>query len=421
MNLLRFNPELQRCLWLELSPRRLVVMPVILCIGFLGLDYAQAGSITPWATAVLVALLGLWGTRQAADGFAEEVAEGTWDIQRLSAANAWSLAMGKLVGSTAYVWYGALICLPFILGPKAMVTTAVLLLSGALAQSVALLCVILVHRFEGTGRRSATAFAQILGMAAGGAAVAIALKAPALVQGALTLRWYGLEIGTTLFATIVLVTLVGWSLLGLAQTVGQELGHPATPLPVSLFTLFYIVLCCGLAPPTNFAFLLWIGAKVAGVVATIAALAHPFATIDLRRFTGAIECRDWRVAWTNLPAWVPPAFLSVILDVALIASPAPLSIAGIAPAVLIRDLALVCAVRLGVRQRSTLVLGVLVLLLYGLLPPVLNVVGGPEWRATALPINGVIVHSAGPLIFVAAQTTVALALAWMVWRRRFGR
>ena len=53
----------------------------------------------------------LWGTRRAVNVLADEIAAGTWDGQRMSSIGPWTMAWGKLLGGTAYVWYCALLCL----------------------------------------------------------------------------------------------------------------------------------------------------------------------------------------------------------------------------------------------------------------------------------------------------------------------
>jgi hypothetical protein len=54
-------------------------------------------------------IVGLWGTRRAADSLAEEVSGGTWESQRMSGLGAWQMTWGKLIGSASFVWYCAAI------------------------------------------------------------------------------------------------------------------------------------------------------------------------------------------------------------------------------------------------------------------------------------------------------------------------
>jgi hypothetical protein len=107
------NPELLRNLWLQFSPQRIIAAPLIL-----GAVFALIASATDsWELVGRVANVGfvviayLWGTRRAVNALADEITAGTWDGQRMSSIAPWSMAWGKLIGGTAYVWYCALLCL----------------------------------------------------------------------------------------------------------------------------------------------------------------------------------------------------------------------------------------------------------------------------------------------------------------------
>jgi len=106
------NPELRRNLWLELTPHRLIAAPVVLLLVLL---LVSSRDERPWpavystASVILVLLVHFWGTRKAAEGVTEEVRERTWDWQRLSSLGPWSMTWGKLAGTAAFPWYGALL------------------------------------------------------------------------------------------------------------------------------------------------------------------------------------------------------------------------------------------------------------------------------------------------------------------------
>lgn len=108
------NPEFQRNLWLEISPARLLLMPAVLALVGL-LVAALNGGDTPRSLFLVFSVLfiGLgagWGSLLVVSSINHEVTERTWDQQRLSALGPWQMAWGKLLGSTAYAWYGALLC-----------------------------------------------------------------------------------------------------------------------------------------------------------------------------------------------------------------------------------------------------------------------------------------------------------------------
>ena len=102
------NPELQRNLWLEASPRRTAWAGVAV-LGVYAAVYLSSDGGGP---ALLRALGGagafiffaaalVWGVRLAGQSVASEIGERTWDFQRLSALDPWAMTWGKLFGGTA--------------------------------------------------------------------------------------------------------------------------------------------------------------------------------------------------------------------------------------------------------------------------------------------------------------------------------
>ena len=109
------NPELQRNIWLEFNPQRLVMMPAILLLmfGTIWITIGQRWFATMDVAAILLffILTGFWGGKRAMDAIAEEVQQHTWENQVLSTLTPWTLTWGKLLGTTLYTWYGGVICL----------------------------------------------------------------------------------------------------------------------------------------------------------------------------------------------------------------------------------------------------------------------------------------------------------------------
>ena len=109
------NPELQRNLWLEVTPHRLWMIPLVLLA-------TAALTWPPGETLMLTALVGftmIWGPRQAADAVIDEARERTWDIQRMASLHPWSMTWGKLAGATVMSWYGAAWCGAILLAAAA--------------------------------------------------------------------------------------------------------------------------------------------------------------------------------------------------------------------------------------------------------------------------------------------------------------
>ncbi len=115
----RINPEFRRNVWVQFNWTRLLAAPlltVIVCYAFLLItdhDYRMLQKIAEFVGGSVI--VGLWGTRRAADSLAEEVSGGTWESQRMSGLGAWQMTWGKLIGSASFVWYCATIALLVVL------------------------------------------------------------------------------------------------------------------------------------------------------------------------------------------------------------------------------------------------------------------------------------------------------------------
>jgi hypothetical protein len=228
------NPELQRNLWLEASPFRLALIAGLLLLVFAAGSMAPSGMMTTshaalglyWFFAVL------WGTRSAALSVVAEIRERTWDSQKLSAIGPWTMVWGKLFGATAANWFGALVCLPFILWPvwqgdgagAGLLYGVILLSLGVFAQAVALLSsLVLIHRQSGNWRLD-TFLCQVAGVGAAFAYYSLWSSVRAFEQnGTTTLVWWGHDFTLSSFHLVSLLLFLGWALIGCWRAMRSEL------------------------------------------------------------------------------------------------------------------------------------------------------------------------------------------------------
>jgi hypothetical protein len=116
---MRINPEFRRNVWVQFTWTRLLAAPLltlVVCYAFLLVnhhDYRLLQRIAEFVGGSVI--VGLWGTRRAADSLAEEVSGGTWESQRMSGLGAWEMTWGKLIGSVSFVWYCATIAFLVVL------------------------------------------------------------------------------------------------------------------------------------------------------------------------------------------------------------------------------------------------------------------------------------------------------------------
>jgi hypothetical protein len=228
------NPELQRNLWLEASPYRLALIAGLLLLAFAAVSVAPIhvmGTRQPalafyWFFAVL------WGTRSAALSVVAEIRERTWDGQKLSSIGPWTMVWGKLFGATAANWFGALICLPFILAPAwrdqgggaALLYGIILLSLGVFSQAVALLSsLVMIHRQTGNWRLDAF-LCQVAGIGAAFAYYSLWNSIGAFERsGTQTLSWWGHEFTLGRFHLVSLLLFLAWALVGCWRAMRSEL------------------------------------------------------------------------------------------------------------------------------------------------------------------------------------------------------
>lgn len=282
------NPELQRNIWLNISLQKLFAAPIILG-AILGLAYligktaggSQAESVTVTASTLFWIIAVFWGTRRAANGVMEELSQGTWESQRMSAMSAWSMSWGKLFGATIYVWYCAGICLlafiAFIREVSPSFTEEALfagsrnsgivvfnmVVGALLAQSLSMFAAMLLLQRAHAARRLSITFCQTFGI---GGAYLITLTAqilPAILRGAsggsvasldrwinqmnYSMSWYGVEIPALNFYIITLVLAMVWGVVGIYRLMRQELQYRNYPFVWIGFTLFVMIYLGGLA------------------------------------------------------------------------------------------------------------------------------------------------------------------------------
>src|ERR1700690_3478853 len=107
------NPEFERNIWLELAPRRVLMMVGLLTLTFFAASLVEGVEWGPSSVAILLyyALVVVWGSRNAAMSVVGEIRDRTWDMQRLSSLGAGAMTWGKLFGATIYNWLGGVLCL----------------------------------------------------------------------------------------------------------------------------------------------------------------------------------------------------------------------------------------------------------------------------------------------------------------------
>ena len=259
------NPELQRNLWLEATPFRLVLIAGLVLLAFAAVSVAPRGFGTTsgvalglyWFFAVL------WGTRSAALSVVAEIRERTWDSQKLSSIGPWEMVWGKLFGATAANWFGALLCLPFILlpaaryaGPASALTYGVILLTlGVFAQAVSLLSSLVMIRRNTGNWRLDTFLCQVAGIGAAFTYYSLWSSVSAFERSGTTmLTWWGHDFSLGQFHLVSLLVFLGWALVGCWRAMRAELRFANGPYVWLAYLLYSAIYSAG--------FQSWIGQRV---------------------------------------------------------------------------------------------------------------------------------------------------------------
>ena len=382
------NPELRRNLWLEATPARLALMPVILggvfFLAYVADDRRLGPATAGTALAFLALLTWLWGAHLASESVLAELRSRTWDWQRMSDLGAWTLGWGKLAGATAYPWYGGIICLAVYglaepePGTRQAAVGALFVLGGVLAQAAAMFAALhVVSRDRVVSRGQSSAYLAL------GALVLYPLSMAA--SSARQVAWYGARIPTLDFTVATLAAFAAFAVVGVWVRVRRELRVRTLPVVWAAFVTFAAAWGAGFAEPEagrpGGGWL--VGFLVAVGLTWLTALADRKDPVALRRVTRAARERRWRRLAEELPPWLVALPFALAGWALLIASPgrAPVirdagQLRWMATAILlflVRDLALLLHLNLGARPRRADLFAVVLLAAgYVLVPLVLS-------------------------------------------------
>ena len=428
------NPEFRRNLWLELTSYRMIGMPMILgAILFLAylLNGKQYDEGVARTALVLFGLLAfVWGTRLASESLIAEIRAHTWDGQRMSVIGPWSMTWGKLLGSTIYPWYGALLCLLVYLTSNpafglSLPETAVLLVgSGLLGQAVGLLSSLQsIRKSQRYGRFQTTSF-LVLGVSCAASVLSWPFAKAAGVF------WYDQHYPDNRFVLTSLVVFLAWAVFGIYRLLRAELQLKSLPWAWGAFVLFLAGYVAGFLGGGSWASVqdVWQQRLLCAFLVSLA-LAYGMAfcerkdPVAFRRLLQSLARGQWRRAMEGLPLWFSTLPLVVLACAALVVmelsmgpdgSVTPVAVAAVAMVFfLMRDLALMLFLHLGRFPKRADMLTLLVLaLLYAVVPKILAALGLDPLAGLFWPTPG-----APAVILLPAAMFQTLAMCWLAARR----
>ena len=449
------NAELLRNAWLELTPSRLLLAPVVIAAILLVVWYSNNQSpveVTKTARFIFYALMLLWGTRRAANALSDEIVTGTWDAQRMTALGPWSMAWGKFIGGTAYVWYTALLALavaiildPTSLSPHDRLIAALGPILIGLAATLTSFFVVLLHlrRPRGPGRRTSF-LAQAAGIVVGliGWSQDFQFMAPlGDFVGRGYVVWYGYEFIEATIGLLTQAVIVLWLGFGVYRVMCGELQKPTWPWGWPAASLFGIAYLLGFMLPLDkgdpLAFVLVPAALVSVVLFYAALLGDGKDGVKLRWFVRSMATGDIDRAARLFPTWLFSFLLAAVAVLAYaIAGPddprnavadiyreflgrsawdirSHLAWAAALILFMVRDTLLVLHLNMSTKSRAPDIAAIVLLATgYAVLPLLLAFVG-PDWLL-AIAVPWPFTH---PAITLAGPLVTLLPLLWLLMGR----
>ncbi len=432
------NPEFRRNLWLEISPFRLIGMPLVLGVvvylAYLIDNNRMAGGVSSASAGMFFLISLIWGTKLASEAIMNEIRDHTWDGQRMSVITPWQLTWGKLFGSTVYTWYGALICLCFFgvsaaedEPEKVLKIVLVLILSAVLAHAVSLLASLMAIRKERKSNKSQTAAMLILGLIAAGPFFNMALGK------ATTVKWFSEYHSQIDFLLWSVLAYAVWAIVGVYQMIRLELKMKNGPWLWFGFVLFVMLYGAGFyhGPPqvgrydlpASPAFLAAYCISMGAVYFMAFAERKDF--LALRMVMRLASSGNWRRFLEQAPRWILTLPITVFAGSAVLVT-AQASNSGLNENVafviasllfMSRDLGILLFCNLARNARRADLLFILCLvLLYGVFPAILSAMKMDD--ATLVFWPRVDLHPV--LICVAAllESLGVAALVGMRWKKR---
>ena len=440
------NPEFQRNLWLEASPRRIAwaAVSLVLIYGATALVARDSASGPLPAMAgvggfVFIICGLLWGSRAAGGAVLGEIADRTWDFQRLSALTPWSMTWGKLLGASSLAWICALTGVALMAGlmlvqgqPGALWMLAFLIALALFLQAICLAAALIGVRKARAEGRVARAGGVLWGLIFGlilllGVAGSSGFQRGAGLSGLSSflyargdITWWGQVFPAIAFRTVATLAFAGWGLAGAWRLMRLELQMKNLPVVWPGFLIFLAVFLGGFAyQPGALAAPLLVGALAVALAAYAGAFAEPADRVRLRQFGASAAKGDLARALPLTPAAVIPFILALILVVAAFVvggagsmfsqGPDPAQAAALLAFVL-RDLAVITLFRFGPRpQRGDFGAVVALALLYAVGGIVGSVISPGVGKALFVPLS---IAPWASLASGLAQAAIAWALAW---------
>jgi hypothetical protein len=426
------NPEFKRNLWLSFSMHRLIAMPVLLALTFLAILFSEEKNVSSRlyeaSIALFIFVVWLWGARNANATIVDELRDKTWDQQRMSAINPWTMTWGKLFGSTSYNWYGGLMCLTVIAvsgfnagKPDVIATVLSLCAVGVLVHAA--LIAINLHTSQTGGRiveRGGLGWLVII-------LVFLSSTAFYSASSAEQISWWDLKVHHANFWLFSALLFAACTTIAAWRVTSNALQVRTLPWAWPALALVLTAYFGGFNQGSNKIQTLTIIGLFISVTLTYAALFSEKNTLQLWRKLRVLHAKqDWRYWLESLPMWPTTMLLSFIFAILIQLTsadsiPKQLGIDSSLQSftlvlMLLRDASILLFFTLAPNSKRALGATILYLLVLNLLLPFLaSIAGLDSVRYFLLPFDTKHTPWSGILIMT---IHAALAIALVNWRLR---
>lgn len=302
------NPEFNRNLWLSFSTHRLIGMPALLVLTFMTVALADSGNdvasgLYTASVSMFIFIVWLWGARNANATIVDELRDKTWDQQRMSALDPWTMTWGKLFGSTSFNWYGGAMCLAVVAvsGVAAGKPDVIAMLLSLCAVGVLLhaaLIALNLHSAQFESRivqRGGMGWLVII-------LVFIVLPTFSLGQSK-PILWWGMEIDHALFLLDSVLLFAACAAFAAWRVISNALQVRTLPWAWPAFACILAIYFTGFVNDSGVQALLLTGLFVAVAMTYAALLTEPSTLLRWRKLRLLQEKEDWRGWLEHLPLW----------------------------------------------------------------------------------------------------------------------
>jgi hypothetical protein len=352
----KFSPELARNIWLEISIQRLIFAPMF--IAAMVIIIVQSGSVSPSLVPngpeglphIGLAMLGLgifglitllWGSTAISNSVSDEGKENTWDFQRISSITPLQMLIGKLFGSTIYLWYigliGIAIYIFVIFSVKA--EDCVYQLSGAnLRQCEALLgtpftnlalLITFTLFFHGMMLLSSIRNKEKKRSRIGFLFISLFLSAsifPALMATYVSLKnitWYNTAFNGTDFILVTLQILTAWMLIACFRAFREEFQYKNYPWVWTSFIIFINIFFVGFTFKSSNSFIdqenqIFLALFITILLTYYSLFEEKKDFINYKKWCRDVRTKNFKHAWLNTPRWFISVAFCLISSIAIL-------------------------------------------------------------------------------------------------------